>query len=170
MHVHLGLTMSTIFTLLFNKMAISSKAERSPYKITYPPEWEDSDRMSYLLAPFPPSDRPLNLDDPKLAFWSSLILSSSRELCKPVASARDLQERFRWNGQTGPGCLAVVLECMERRGDVTKMQDLYSVKQSWLSWGVDAVKKPMVWALKSYLPASKYEGDYIVNCVVKVTS
>lgn len=139
-------------------------------KITYPSEWSNKERMSYLLAPFPPSDKPLPLDDPKLAFWSSLILSSSKELCKVIVSVRDLQERFRWNGETSPGCLSLVLQSMEKTGEVTKLVDFYSVEQSWLSWGVDIVKKPVTWALKPYLPAYKYEGEYVVNSVAKVTS
>ena len=126
--------------------------------------------MSYLLAPFPPTDKPLSLDDHKFSFWSSLILSSSKELRRVSVSLRDLQERFRWNGQTSPGCLAVVLENMERTGEVMKVADFYSVEQSWLSWGVNVVKKPVAWALKSYLPAAKYEGEYVVNGVIKVSS
>lgn len=125
--------------------------------------------MSYLLSPFPPSDKPLDLNDPKFTFWSAFILSSSKELRKPTASVRDLQERFRWNGQSSPGCLNPVLEGMERVGAVMKMSDFYSVEQSWLSWGANVVKKPLVWALKSYLPASKYEGDYVVNSVAMVS-
>lgn len=124
--------------------------------------------MSYLLAPFPPSDKPLDLNDPKSSFWSSLILSSSKELHKPIASVRDLQERFRWNGHTSPGCLNQILEGMERVGEVVKMSDFYSVEQSWLSWGANVVKKPVVWALKPYLPAYMYDGDYVINSVATV--
>jgi hypothetical protein len=133
-------------------------------KITYPPEWSDKDRMSYLLAPFPPADNLPSLDNPKLSFWSSFVLSSSKELCKFVVSIRDLQERFRWNGKTSPGCLSVVLESMERTGQVTKLTDFYAVEQSWYSWGVGVVKK----GLKSYFQDPKYEGEYVVNCVAKV--
>lgn len=146
----------------------SKKDHRNSKSITYPPEWEDKDRMSYLLAPFPPSDKPLGLDDPKLAFWSTFILSSSKELRKFVVSERGLQERFRWRGQTNAGCLSVVLESMEKTGQVTKLADFYTVEQSWLSWGASMVKKPVTWALKSYLQASKYEGEYVINCVAKV--
>lgn len=125
--------------------------------------------MGYLLAPFPPSDKPLDLNDSKFRFWSSLILSSSKELLKPFASVRDLQERFRWNGQSTPGCLNTVLEGMERTGEATKMPDFYQAEQSWLSWGANVVKKPVAWALKSYLPTSKYEGDYVINNVARVS-
>lgn len=138
-------------------------------KVTYPSEWSDKDRMNYLLAPFPPSDKPLLLDDPKLSFWSSFILSSSRKLRKFVVSARDLQERFRWNGQTSPGCLSVVLESMEKTGEITKLAEFYSVQQrSWLSWGANMVKKPVTWVLGSYLPAYAYEGEYVLNTIAKV--
>lgn len=96
-------------------------------------------------------------------------MSSSRELRKFIVSARDLQERFKWNGQTSPGCLSVVLESMERTGEVTKLSDFYSVQQqSWLSWGAGMVKKPVTWALGSYLPAQEYEGEYVINSIAKV--
>ena len=138
-------------------------------KITYPAEWVDGERMSYLLAPFPPSAKPVQLDDPKFTFWSSLILSSSRELCEAITSVRNLKERFTWNGRIVPGCLTEVLEGMERSGDAMKVSEFYNVDKSWLSWGADVlVKRPVSWALKSYLPASTYEGEYVINCVAKV--
>lgn len=142
---------------------------RPAKKITYPPEWADRERMSYLLAPFPPSAKPLKLDDPKFSFWSSLIHSSSRELREPVTSVRVLKERFTWNGRTIPGCLVEVLEGMERNGDAMKVSDFYNADRGWLSWGADVlVKRPISWALKSYLPASTYEGEYVINSVAKV--
>ena len=143
----------------------------SAAKITFPPEWEDGERMSYLLSPFPPSAKPLKLNDPKFSFWSSLILSSSKELHEAITSVRVLKERFCWKGRTIPGCLPEVLEGMERSGDAMKVTDFYRVNQSWLSWGADVfVKRPVSWALKSYLPASTYEGEYVINCVAKVFS
>ena len=124
--------------------------------------------MSYLLAPFPPSDELPSLDDPKFSFWSSLILSSSRELRSALVTEKELHKRFMWNGQICPGCLSMVLECMERKGDIMKLSDFQSMKQSWLSWGVGIVKKPISWALKSYLPASNYEGEYVIIYIIKV--
>ena len=139
-------------------------------KITYPPEWEDGERMSYLLSPFPPSSRPLKLDDPKFCFWSSFIISSSKELRETITSVRVLKERFSWHGRTIPGCLTEVLEGMERNGDAMKLFDFYNVDQSWLSWGADVfVKRPISWALKSYRTATMYEGEYVINCVAKVS-
>ena len=151
-------------------MAGSSASERNkPTNITYPSEWSDRERMSYLLAPFPPSSGTLNLKDPKFTFWSSLILSSSRELHCGVATESDLMERFRWEGTTCPACLSLVLEGMERKGDVTKLEEFFGSGQgSWLSWGASMMKKSISWALRSYLPGSKYEGAYVVGCVVKV--
>lgn len=134
-------------------------------EIIYPPEWSDKDRMSYLLAPFPPKDGPLCLDDPKLSFWSSFVLSSSKELRKIVVSVRDLQERFRWNGQTSPGCISEVLGSMEKTGQITKLADFYTAEQSWLSWGANMVK---TWALPYF--QDKYEGQYVINCVAKVNT
>ena len=140
----------------------------SPQRVTYPSEWCDSDRMSFLLAPFPPSDKPLSLDDSKLSFWSSFILSSSKELRKAVFCVGDLRERFQWKGQTSPSCLPVVLESMEKTGHITKLSDFYNAQQDWLTWGANIVKKPISWALSTYLPAPKYEGEYIIGNMVKV--
>lgn len=147
----------------------SSVPKINQHTVTYPPEWSDRDRMSYLLAPFPPSDKPLRLDDPKLSFWSSFILSSSRDLHKAVVSERDLKERFIWNGKTNPGCLAVVLEAMEKTGRVMKFSDFFSKEQGWLLWGLNVMKKPVSWALNPYLPASKYEGEYVISDMANVS-
>ncbi len=138
-------------------------------KISYPPEWSDKERMSYLLAPFPPSDKPLSLDDPKFSFWSSLILSSSRELRTAIVTNNTLQRRFKWNGTISPGCLDVVLEGMERIGDVKKLSDFYSSNQSWLSWGVGVVKRPVSWALSAYITDSKYDGEYVISTIASVS-
>lgn len=144
----------------------------SPQKITYPQEWSDRDRMNYLLAPFPLSDQSLPLDDPKFSFWSSFILSSSRELHSAIVTAKDIEERLKWNEQIRPSCIDAVLEGMERRGDAVKLSDFYSqttVTQGWLSWSASVVKRPLSWAMKTYLPASKYEGGYVLSSIARVS-
>ena len=61
---------------------------------------------------------------------------------------------------------------MERMGEVVRASEFYRpTEQSWLSWGANVVKRPVVWALKSYLPSSGgYEGEYILNSVAKVNT
>lgn len=150
-------------------MANSSFSDEAPFKITYPPEWSDRDRMNYLLAPFPPSTKTLSQDNPKFYFWSSLVLSSSREMHSLVISEKDLQERFQWNGKTCPKCLGMVLEEMERTGHLMKLSDFYNLDQSsWVWWGVGMLKKPVSWVVKSYLPAVKYEGEYVIKSLAEV--
>lgn len=66
----------------------------SSQSISYPPDWEDEERMHFLLAPFPPSSvRGLSLRDHKVHFWSSLIHSVSHQLRKPVFTGREIAER-----------------------------------------------------------------------------
>lgn len=142
----------------------------APVNISYPHEWSDRDRMTYLLAPFPPSTQTVLRDNSKFSFWSSLVLSSSRELCSPVISEKDLQERFKWNGQNPPKCLGLVLEEMERIGHLVKLSDFYATDQSsWMWWSVGVLKKPVSWAMRSYLAVKKYEGGYIIKPLVEVS-
>ena len=64
--------------------------------LTYPADWEDEDRMHFLLGPFPTSaaSSSLPLDDQKVQFWSSLIHCVSRATRRPVFSGREMAERL----------------------------------------------------------------------------
>ena len=140
-----------------------------PVNISYPQEWSDRDRMNFLLSPFPPSTQNISQDNSKFCFWSSLVLSSSRELCSLVVSEKVLQERFKWNDQHYPMCLGLVLEEMEGIGHLVKLTDFYNTDQSsWMWWSVGMLKKPVSWAVKSYLPVTKYKGEYIIKPLAEV--
>ena len=147
-----------------------SKSEGAPFSISYPQEWADRNRMNYLLAPFPPSEERLAENNPKFSFWSSFILLSSRELNTLVITEAALQERLKWNGHTSPKCLGMVLEEMERTGQLVKLADFHrSSQESWLSWGVGLVKKPVSWAVGSYFSGStKYTGGYVIKAMSEV--
>ena len=156
-------------------MAHNNRSENSIPKLelvsfTRPPEWTDEDRMHYLLAPFSLSTSP-SPQDPKLSFWYSLIISSSKELKKPYFTEEELKTRFKWNGSLSPSCLGPVIESMEMSGVVTKQGDFTksSGDASWLLWGLKMViAKPVSWALSSYLPGGRYTGSYILTSQVKV--
>lgn len=134
---------------------------------TRPPEWEDEDRMHYLLAPFPLSAFP-SPQDPKLSFWSSLILSSCKELKKPYFTEEELVARFKWNQNVSPSCLGSVVEIMEKSGVTMKEADFSQSSGGWFLWGLKMAAKPVGWALKSYLPSGKYTGSYVITSLVKV--
>ena len=135
--------------------------------LNYPAEWSDAERMHFLMAPFPPSSD-LTFNNSKVKFWRSLILSSSRELKRPVFTEDELVERLKWRGMTA-SCLPDVIEMMEKGGDVTKLTEFAgSSDVGWLSWGVGVASKPVQWALRRYLPAKKYTREYVVTSVLKV--
>ena len=144
-----------------------------PPKFRYPPEWEDRERMHYLLAPIPPN-KSLSSHDSKITFWASLIKSSSQELQRPIFTERELQTRFKWNQFTSPSCLSSVISSMESTGEVVKMAEIrQSVQQNvgWVSWGVGMIKKPMSWALRNYLSSSasaNVDEEYVVVSAIKV--
>lgn len=60
--------------------------------LTYPPDWEDEERMHFLLGPFPPTAL-LSVTDQKVRFWSSLVCSTCRLLRQPVFSERQMAQR-----------------------------------------------------------------------------
>ena len=143
-----------------------------PPKFRFPPEWEDKERMHYLIAPIPPN-KSLSSHDPKITFWASLIKSSSQELQKPVFTERELQARFKWNQFTSPSCLSSVIISMENAGEVIKMAKIRQPVQQnvgWVSWGVGMIKN-VSWALRNYVssPASaNVNEEYVVVSAIKV--
>ena len=151
-------------------MASSISVVDSQASFTRPPEWSDEERMSFLLAPFPLNKNP-SPSDSKIIFWSSLIISSSRELKKPLFTERELLSRLKWKQSTSPSCLAVVIKSMEKAETITKLSAFSQAAASggsWLSWGLGVAVKPVSWALKNYLPSSQYDGEYIINTLIKV--
>ena len=135
-----------------------------------PPEWTEEERMYYLLAPFPPGSS-TSITNPKLAFWRSLILSSSRDLGKVTFTQKELEERFRWRGSE-PRCLSVTLECMERCREVRRLS-IYSSggSRGWMEWGAQALSAPVTWAWTRYVSGHTGEQKnerYIITELVKV--
>ena len=136
---------------------------------THPPEWKDEERMYFLFSPFPPNTT-VPASDPKVEFWSSLVMSSSKELGEPIFTEQVLKDRFKWK-QSTPSCLFSVLQSMETCRLIVRMSEFNKPSpstNSWLSWGVGIAAKPVSWAMKSYLPAKKYDGEYVLHSLVKV--
>lgn len=98
---------------------------------TVPEEWQNDERMGYLLAPFPPNRSPLENDD-KLCFWSKLILSSSKQLNKTTFTLPELQRRFT-RRNVSPTCLVEVVDHMHRTGVIERVEK-WSAPTSEASW------------------------------------
>jgi hypothetical protein len=127
--------------------------------LAYPADWEDEDRMHFLLGSFPPTaaSSSLSLEEQKVQFWSSLIRSVSRATRRPVFSVREIAERLQWRGQT-PSCLKQVLDVMRQRRQLCLVQDLLesAKEQGWLSWGAGIVSSPVRWVWRKYQPSMDF--------------
>lgn len=60
--------------------------------LTYPPDWEDEERMHFLLGPFS-STALMSVADQKVRFWSSLVCNACRLDRQPVFSERQMVQR-----------------------------------------------------------------------------
>ena len=127
--------------------------------------------MYYLLAPFSPGSS-VATTDPKLAFWRSLILSSSKDLGKVTFTIKELEQRFRWRGSE-PRCLSAILEYMDRYREVRRLSS-YSLGRTkgWLEWGAGALSAPIAWAWTRYVSGWTDEQGknerFIIPDMVKV--
>ena len=138
--------------------------------LSYPAEWSDEERMHFLMAPFPPGSQTPNigLNNPKVKFWRCFILSTSKEMKRPVFTEEDLMERLKWRG-VAPSCLPDVIRVMEREGDVIKLTEFVGdLDVGWAAWMFGVVSKPVAWTLRSYLPAKKCTAEYVITPVLKV--
>lgn len=108
-----------------------------------PPEWNDNERMRFMLSPFPPNIT-IKYDDSKVKFWRSLIISSCKQLKRLSFTEDQLVERFYWN-TFRPRCLGPILDAMERQGDIQKKADVIGANEGWMRWGVNVLSKPISW-------------------------
>ena len=158
--------------------------------LAYPADWEDEDRMHFLLGSFPPTaaSSSLSLEEQKVQFWSSLIRSVSRATRRPVFSVREIAERLsfhpvapcydkpllgrlQWRGQT-PSCLKQVLDVMRQRRQLCLVQDLLesAKEQGWLSWGAGIVSSPVRWVWRKYQPSMDFmDIVYVDTQLLKVS-
>ena len=124
---------------------------------TRPEEWNNDDRMHFLMSPYPPGKYP-SLEDAKFKFWSRLIHSSSCEVCKISFSLSDVSERFERNSLR-PKCLREVVQLMERQGSIVQLeryeQRLREQTDGLVSWGVGVLARPLSWAWRYMTNASR---------------
>lgn len=115
---------------------------------TRPEEWNNDDRMYFLMSPYPPGKEP-SFEDAKFKFWSRLIHSSSCEVCKVTFSLNDVNERFERNSLR-PKCLREVVQLMERQGSVVQLeryeQRVREQSNGLVSWSAGMLARPLSWA------------------------
>ena len=81
---------------------------------TYPPEWENDEKMNVLFSPFR-ENRDLNLQswDSKLKFWSQMITQYCHRNKCAVVNSKHVPHLFERKGKI-PVCIDVVLREMLR--------------------------------------------------------
>jgi charged multivesicular body protein 7 len=97
-------------------MSISGKESVTllPQEIT-PSEWEDDERMGFLLSGF--KDRSVNPKsyDAKMKFWKTLIEDYCLHCKQLVFDEAQLKKIFRRENKL-PSCLAIVVDSMLKYG------------------------------------------------------
>ena len=135
---------------------------------THPPEWSDEERMYYLLAPFPPNVQS-PLSDPKMAFWRSLILSSSFDLQEWVFTERELSDRFRWHGIERKS-LFLVINALEKSREIQRLCDYQGEGIGWAEQGMKLLSRPVSWAWRRYVSGGQDHGEveFVLVSLIKV--
>ncbi|XP_062854717.1 charged multivesicular body protein 7 [Trichomycterus rosablanca] len=150
--------------LLQKKDAMSSP-------LTFPPDWEDNERMAFLFSAFKENREVDPTDwDSKMNFWTPLVVDSCRRCGSVCVSLKELNESFQRKGSVPLG-LGTVLQSMIRSGKVQKESDFAaSVDSGWLSWGVGLLLvRPLKWTLSALLGSGRVplEESFVVIDLVK---
>ncbi|KAK6185069.1 hypothetical protein SNE40_007389 [Patella caerulea] len=124
---------------------------------SFPPEWQDDQRMTVLFAAF--RDKSLNPHswNKKMNFWMNLITDRCKKNNSCVVSLDDLPTQFERKGKT-PKCLDLVVQEMTRLKRLRNISDIEASSAGWLSWGYNVMKKPVSWSL-SLLGGSKAKTE-----------
>ncbi|XP_069800949.1 charged multivesicular body protein 7 isoform X2 [Dendropsophus ebraccatus] len=118
-----------------------------------PSEWNDDERMSFLLSAFKQSRDVDSADwDGKIAFWAPLIVKHAKEKGSLSITLRQLQQDFTRKGSIPLG-LSTVMQEMLRQGSLKRESDFVAdISSGWVSWGMKQVLiKPLRWAVSSVI-------------------
>ncbi|KAM9743454.1 charged multivesicular body protein 7 [Menidia menidia] len=139
--------------------------------VTFPPEWEDDERMNFLFSEFK-ENRDVNTTDwdSKMGFWTAQIARSCRQRRSVCVSLQELSRTFRRKDRTPLG-LPVVVQSMARCGQIQRESEFAAnVDCGWLSWGVGLLLvKPLKWTFSTLLGSSRVplEESFVVIELVK---
>ncbi|XP_063304511.1 charged multivesicular body protein 7 [Pelobates fuscus] len=120
---------------------------------TYPPDWEDDERMSFLFSAFKQSRDVNSADwDSKMSFWVSMILRYTQSQGLLSVTLRQLQTEFTRKGSIPLG-LPTVIQEMVRQGTLQRESDFVSgVTSGWLAWSMrQLVIRPLRWTAGTVL-------------------
>jgi charged multivesicular body protein 7 len=132
--------------------------------ITFPNEWDDEERMHYIMSPFPPDYQP-PLSDPKVTFWKDLIISSCRDMHKWSFTLNEITERLRWRGMRYRH-MSVIIQGLLQGGQLKKLSDYH--QKGLMEWGVNLLMAPLSWAWHRYISAPPQNEDtYLVVSLIK---
>uniref|UniRef100_UPI00358E9FAD charged multivesicular body protein 7-like n=1 Tax=Myxine glutinosa TaxID=7769 RepID=UPI00358E9FAD len=139
-----------------------------------PPEWQDDRRMAFLSSALKPSSRKGSATTSpgsgagQVAFWSSLMVSSSRARGQGWVSQERLVVRFRRKGAPPPHCLDAVMDAMERQGNLVLASKFTGAwtSRAWqtLSWAWCNLASLTIGWESSYPPADMV---FVIPEVVK---
>ncbi|KAM4039402.1 charged multivesicular body protein 7 isoform 2-T3 [Anomaloglossus baeobatrachus] len=138
---------------------------------SFPPEWADDERMSFLFSTFKQSRDVDSADwDSKMAFWSSLIVKHAKARGLLTLTLRRLQTDFTRRGSIPLG-LGKVIQEMLRQGFLQRESDFVAaVTSGWVSWGMrQLVINPLRWTLGSVIGGQVNPDEtFVVPDVLKV--
>ncbi|KAM3926703.1 charged multivesicular body protein 7 isoform 2-T4 [Leptodactylus fuscus] len=137
---------------------------------SFPPEWDDDERMSFLFSAFKQSRDVDSLNwDSKMAYWTSLIIKHAKAQGLLTVTLRQLQTDFTRKGSIPLG-LGTVVQEMLRRGSLQRESDFMAgITSGWVSWGMrQLVVKPLRWTMNSFLGGQPNEDEpFVVPEVLK---
>ncbi|KAJ1373998.1 hypothetical protein KIN20_036580 [Parelaphostrongylus tenuis] len=82
--------------------------------------------------------------DRKMRFWTDLISSSCEAEGNAVVSADILKRRFR-RGDQIPSSIPVVMEHLNKRGELIPLSKWQEQHSSWMGWGFQQLSKTSEW-------------------------
>ena len=149
-------------------MAAPTESLRTCTDWSKPTEWSDTERMHYLMAPFPPDKTSVPEEDSKFVFWSNIIIKSTTQLNRISFSISELEDRFVWNSLR-PKSLHPVLSTMERKGSIVRVDSYIKQieqKNGLMSWSLSLVSQSLSWTWRyvtgSHQSSKPYQGKYVM--------
>lgn len=129
-----------------------------------PEEWSDPKRASFLMREFRAREANPDGYDDKLSFWVRNINLWSRN-ARPCFSIRDVREAFARDGiPPDYACIDHVFRHLISKGSLQRKSELEKLlKQrssggdSWTSWGLSLITRPVSWSLSLIASSSEYD-------------